>query len=37
MITRNGIEGGAIYALSAELREAIAKSGEATLQCRLAA
>ena len=31
IITRNGIEGGAIYALSAELREAIAKSGEAAL------
>jgi uncharacterized flavoprotein (TIGR03862 family) len=30
-ITRRGIEGGAIYALSADLREAIAKSGEATL------
>ena len=35
MITRNGIEGGAIYALSAELREAILKSGEATLQVAL--
>jgi hypothetical protein len=31
IITRRGIEGGAIYALSADLREAIAKSGEATL------
>lgn len=31
MITRGGIEGGAIYALSAELREAIAASGEAVL------
>jgi uncharacterized flavoprotein (TIGR03862 family) len=30
-ITRTGIEGGAIYALSAELREAIATSGDATL------
>jgi uncharacterized flavoprotein (TIGR03862 family) len=35
MITRNGIEGGAIYALSAELREAILGSGEATLQIAL--
>src|SRR5581483_10910546 len=31
IITRTGIEGGAIYALSAELREAIAVTGEATL------
>ncbi len=31
IITRTGIEGGAIYALSAELREAIAATGEATL------
>jgi hypothetical protein len=31
IITRTGIEGGAIYALSADLREAIAKSGEAAL------
>jgi len=29
VITRGGIEGGAIYALSADLREAIATSGEA--------
>jgi uncharacterized flavoprotein (TIGR03862 family) len=35
IITRTGIEGGAIYALSAELREAIAKSGEATLHVAL--
>ena len=35
MITRNGIEGGAIYALSAELREAIAKSGQVTLRVAL--
>ena len=35
IITRNGIEGGAIYALSAELREAIAKSGEAVLSVAL--
>jgi uncharacterized flavoprotein (TIGR03862 family) len=31
MIARYGIEGGAIYALSADLREAIARDGEATL------
>src|ERR1700694_3170273 len=31
IITRTGIEGGAIYALSADLREAIARSGEAIL------
>ncbi|MGJ5083193.1 NAD(P)/FAD-dependent oxidoreductase [Bradyrhizobium sp. HKCCYLS3013] len=31
VITRDGIEGGAIYALSAELREAIARTGEAML------
>jgi uncharacterized flavoprotein (TIGR03862 family) len=35
VVTRNGIEGGAIYALSAELREAIAKSGEAILHVAL--
>jgi uncharacterized flavoprotein (TIGR03862 family) len=35
VITRDGIEGGAVYALSAELREAIASSGEATLQIAL--
>jgi uncharacterized flavoprotein (TIGR03862 family) len=35
IITHNGIEGGAIYALSAELREAIARSGEATLHVAL--
>ena len=35
VITRAGIEGGAIYALSAELREAIAKSGEAMLHVAL--
>ena len=35
MITRNGIEGGAIYALSAELREAIRASGRATLHIAL--
>jgi uncharacterized flavoprotein (TIGR03862 family) len=31
MITKSGIEGGAIYALSAELREAIIYAGRATL------
>ncbi len=35
IITRTGIEGGAIYALSAELREAIAETGEATLAIAL--
>jgi uncharacterized flavoprotein (TIGR03862 family) len=35
VVTRAGIEGGAIYALSAELREAIAKSGAATLRVAL--
>jgi uncharacterized flavoprotein (TIGR03862 family) len=35
MITRTGIEGGAIYALSAGLREAIAGSGKATLRIAL--
>jgi uncharacterized flavoprotein (TIGR03862 family) len=35
LITRDGIEGGAIYALSAELREAILGSGHATLQIGL--
>jgi len=35
IITRNGIEGGAIYALSAELRETILKSGDATLRVAL--
>ncbi len=35
IITRTGIEGGAIYALSAELREAIIASGEATLHIAL--
>jgi uncharacterized flavoprotein (TIGR03862 family) len=35
VITRDGIEGGAVYALSAELREAIARAGEATLQIAL--
>jgi uncharacterized flavoprotein (TIGR03862 family) len=35
VVTRNGIEGGAIYALSAELRDAIAESGEAVLSVAL--
>ena len=35
MITRAGIEGGAIYALSAELRDAILTSGQATLHVAL--
>src|ERR1700733_12343158 len=35
VITRTGIEGGAIYALSADLREAIISAGEATLHIAL--
>lgn len=35
MITRAGIEGGAIYALSAELREKILRDGQATLTVAL--
>ena len=35
MITRAGIEGGAIYALSADLREAIIAAGEATVHIAL--
>ena len=35
VITRTGIEGGAIYALSAELREAILRDGRATLSIAL--
>jgi uncharacterized flavoprotein (TIGR03862 family) len=35
IVTRTGIEGGAIYALSAELREAIIGSGQATLSIAL--
>jgi uncharacterized flavoprotein (TIGR03862 family) len=35
IITNSGIEGGAIYALSAELREAILNSGEAILHIAL--
>jgi uncharacterized flavoprotein (TIGR03862 family) len=35
IITRSGIEGGAIYALSAELREAILRTGQAVLHVAL--
>jgi uncharacterized flavoprotein (TIGR03862 family) len=35
MITKTGIEGGAIYALSADLREAVIEAGQATLQVAL--
>ncbi|MEH2569172.1 NAD(P)/FAD-dependent oxidoreductase [Bradyrhizobium sp. AZCC 2289] len=35
IVTRTGIEGGAVYALSAELREAILKAGRATLHIAL--
>src|SRR5262249_37093320 len=35
MVTRSGIEGGAIYALSAELREAVLGLGQATLTIAL--
>jgi uncharacterized flavoprotein (TIGR03862 family) len=35
VITRAGIEGGAIYALSADLREAVLHSGQATLHIAL--
>jgi uncharacterized flavoprotein (TIGR03862 family) len=35
IVTRGGIEGGAVYALSAELREAIAASGETILHVAL--
>lgn len=35
ILTRNGIEGGAIYAVSAELREAIDRSGTAVLRIAL--
>jgi uncharacterized flavoprotein (TIGR03862 family) len=35
IVTRNGIEGGAIYALSAELRETILSAGQARLQIAL--
>jgi uncharacterized flavoprotein (TIGR03862 family) len=35
VVTRSGVEGGAVYALSAHLREAIASSGQATLHIAL--
>jgi uncharacterized flavoprotein (TIGR03862 family) len=35
IITRTGLEGGAIYALSARLREAISSTGQATLRVAL--
>jgi len=35
IVTRTGIEGGAIYALSADLREAMIKSGQVTLHVAL--
>jgi len=35
IVTRTGIEGGAVYALSAELREAIIRSGQAMLDVAL--
>jgi uncharacterized flavoprotein (TIGR03862 family) len=35
LITRDGIEGGAVYALSAELREAVLRSGHAALHVAL--
>jgi uncharacterized flavoprotein (TIGR03862 family) len=35
IITQTGIEGGAVYALAAELREAILSSGQATLRIAL--
>jgi uncharacterized flavoprotein (TIGR03862 family) len=35
VITRSGIEGGAVYALSADLREAVADAGQATLNVAL--
>ena len=35
IVTRTGIEGGAIYALSAELREAILRDGQVTLNVAL--
>jgi uncharacterized flavoprotein (TIGR03862 family) len=35
MITRAGIEGGAVYALSSKLREAVIATGKATLQVAL--
>ncbi len=35
IVTRTGIEGGAVYALSAELREAVLRDGQATLNIAL--
>ena len=35
IVTRTGIEGGAVYALSAELRETIIRSGQVTLRVAL--
>jgi uncharacterized flavoprotein (TIGR03862 family) len=35
MITKTGVEGGAIYALSADLREAVIEAGQATLHVAL--
>jgi uncharacterized flavoprotein (TIGR03862 family) len=35
IVTRTGIEGGAVYALSAELREAVLRDGEVTLNVAL--
>jgi uncharacterized flavoprotein (TIGR03862 family) len=35
VVTKTGIEGGAVYALSADLREAIAGTGQATLRIAL--
>ena len=35
IVTRTGIEGGAVYALSADLREAIIRSGQVTLHVAL--
>lgn len=35
VITKNGVEGGAVYALSATLREAIAESGQAVVEIDL--
>ena len=35
IVTRTGIEGGAVYALSAELREAMLRDGQATLHAAL--
>jgi uncharacterized flavoprotein (TIGR03862 family) len=37
IVTRSGIEGGAVYALSAELREAVLRDGQATLNIALRA